>query len=95
MSTLLRAVSSPSVDDVVSPAVQDRTFLCDHLDTSSETSLQTAYPVLESEESLVVDCRATLTPAQMVERKLHALLRGSGLPVSQLQMANCVRSRNC
>jgi hypothetical protein len=32
-------------------------------------------------EELVLDARAALTPAQMVERKLIALLKGDALPV--------------
>ena len=38
-----------------------------------------------SEEALVTDARAGLTPAQMVERKLVSLLHSAPLPVSQLQ----------
>jgi hypothetical protein len=38
-----------------------------------------------AEEALVSDARAGLTPAQMVERKLVALLRSTPLPVSRLQ----------
>jgi hypothetical protein len=33
-------------------------------------------------ESLVLDARASLTPAQMVDRKLSALLRSATLPIS-------------
>jgi hypothetical protein len=40
-----------------------------------------------TEESLVNDSRAGVTPAQMVERKLIGLLRGKALPVSQLLTA--------
>jgi hypothetical protein len=40
-----------------------------------------------TEESLVRDDRAGLTPAQQVERKLVSLLRSTPLPVSQLQSA--------
>jgi len=36
------------------------------------------------EESLVADARAGLTPAQMVERKLVALLKSNPLPVSHM-----------
>jgi len=36
------------------------------------------------EEDLVTDVRASLTPAQMVERKLVALLKSNPLPVSHL-----------
>lgn len=44
-----------------------------------------------TEEVLVADPRAGLTPSQMVERKLIGLLRGTALPVSQL--ANDARRR--
>jgi hypothetical protein len=50
-------------------------------------------PVPATEETLVVDARATLGPAQMVERKLLALLRDKVLPVSHLRMRNMVRRR--
>lgn len=49
-------------------------------------------PVPSSEESLVNDARADLTPAQMVERKLVRLLQGAPLPVSRLQMSTPRRS---
>lgn len=39
----------------------------------------------KSEEVLVPDARAQLTPAQMVERKLVSTLRRCPLMVSQLQ----------
>jgi hypothetical protein len=38
-----------------------------------------------TEESLVNDDRAGLTPAQLVERKLVSLLRSTPVPVSRLQ----------
>jgi hypothetical protein len=38
-----------------------------------------------SEEALVKDARAGLTPAQMVERRLVTLLQHTPLPVSRLQ----------
>ena len=37
-----------------------------------------------TEEALVADPRAALTPAQMVERKLDSLLNSQPLPVSHL-----------
>jgi hypothetical protein len=40
----------------------------------------------DADESLVADPRASLTPSQMVERKLLTLLDGRALPVSQVQM---------
>jgi hypothetical protein len=42
-------------------------------------------PAATSEEVLVRDARAGLTPAQMVERKLASLLQGVPLPVSPRQ----------
>lgn len=40
-----------------------------------------------AEEALVVDARAGLTPAEVVERKLATLLKGRPLPVSHLLSA--------
>ena len=45
------------------------------------------------EESMVVDDRSHLSPAQMVENKLITRLRESSLPVSHLQMRGLVRNR--
>ncbi len=45
------------------------------------------------EESMVVDDRSHLTPAQMVESKLIMRLKESSLPVSHLQMRGLVRNR--
>src|SRR4051794_26454006 len=45
------------------------------------------------EESLVVDDRCDLSPAQMVETKLTRVLGGSTLPVSHLQMRGILRKR--
>jgi len=45
------------------------------------------------EESMVIDDRAGLSPAQMVESKLMSRLRESSLPVSHLQMRGLVRAR--
>jgi hypothetical protein len=47
-----------------------------------------------AEESLVVDSRAVLTPAQMVEQKLVSLLRGKGLLASHIQMAGLLKNRD-
>jgi hypothetical protein len=38
-----------------------------------------------SDEALVSDARAGLTPSQMVERKLMSLLNSTPLPMSRLQ----------
>jgi len=42
---------------------------------------------VSSDESLVTDPRAGLTPAEMVERKLVSLLPHAPLPVSRLQQS--------
>jgi hypothetical protein len=42
-------------------------------------------PLAVPQETLVNDARAGLTPSQMVERKLVALLRSTLLPASHLQ----------
>ena len=45
------------------------------------------------EEVLIVDDRAALRPAQVVESKLTRLLQESSLPVSHLQMRGLLRTR--
>jgi hypothetical protein len=44
-------------------------------------------PAALTDEALVADARAGLTPAQMVERKLASLLKSQPLPVSHLMTA--------
>jgi hypothetical protein len=55
--------------------------------------LPARFAVSLPEESMVVDDRSHLTPAQMVENKLINRLRESSLPVSHLQMRGLVRNR--
>ncbi len=45
------------------------------------------------EESMVVDDRCELRPAQLVETKLTRVLGGSTLPVSHLQMRGMLKQR--
>jgi hypothetical protein len=45
------------------------------------------------EEALIVDERAELRPAQVVESKLTRMLKDASLPVSHLQMRGLLRSR--
>jgi hypothetical protein len=61
----------------------------------SRGRLETPSPngVADPEESVVVDERNELTPAQAVENKLMALLKEAALPVSHLQMRGLLRSR--
>jgi hypothetical protein len=55
--------------------------------------LASRFAVSQPEESLVVDDRSNLTPAQMVESKLISRLKDSSLPVSHLQMRGLVKAR--
>jgi hypothetical protein len=50
-------------------------------------------PSLHAEETLVVDDRAHLRPAQIVENKLTKLLQEATVPVSHLQMRGLVKAR--
>ena len=62
----------------------------DRQGTAANLSTDRADPVpaaAAGQEALVSDARAGLTPAQMVERKLFALLRSTPLPASRLQSA--------
>jgi hypothetical protein len=45
------------------------------------------------EEALVIDDRAHLRPAQVVESKLTRLLQEASVPVSHLQMRGLLRAR--
>jgi hypothetical protein len=54
-----------------------------------EGSLRSVHAAAEvAEESLVTDCRASVRPAQAVERKLMRLLEGKAMSVSQLRTAS-------
>lgn len=50
-------------------------------------------PFSGHEEVLVVDDRAALRPAQVVEIKLTRLLQEASMPVSHLQMRGLLRAR--
>jgi hypothetical protein len=54
---------------------------------------QESMPLAGHEEDLVVDDRAALRPAQIVESKLSRLLQEASLPVSHLQMRSLLRAR--
>lgn len=45
------------------------------------------------DEALIIDERAHLRPAQVVESKLTRMLKDASLPVSHLQMRGLLRSR--
>ncbi len=54
----------------------------------SEVSVEEVSVEEDVAEALIVDCRARLRPAAMVENKLLALLNGSALPVSHLRLSS-------
>jgi hypothetical protein len=45
------------------------------------------------EESLVVDTRSEVSPAQLVEHKLTRMLRDASIPVSHMQVRSLLRAR--
>lgn len=62
-------------------------------DRDHESRVLTRISAPVPEESLVIDDRSVLSPAQMVENKLVSLLQGATLPVSHLQMRGLLRGR--
>jgi len=76
----------------LSTAVCSRSDLLDVITTASDRREAVRCPQT-SEESLVVDARSALSPAQMVENKLTRILRDASLPVSHLQMRGLLRNR--
>jgi hypothetical protein len=65
--------------------------LYDELFRVPESCSPTADP--ESGESLILDARGDLSPAQMVENKLLFMLRDKAMPVSQMPLPNMLRTR--
>jgi hypothetical protein len=62
-------------------------------DFSHRPTRNTRQIVLVEEESLVIDDRSNLSPAQAVESKLSRVFKEASLPVSHLQMRGLLRSR--
>ena len=98
MSMLLDAMSSARAEDRGNNPVHAEARTPGRLKQSPEIprsspSDQHALD-LDSEETLVVDARADLSPAQMVEQKLLVLLRDKALPVSYLQKVYLPRTRS-
>jgi hypothetical protein len=56
-----------------------------HFETPSAGPDGTPPPAQATEEVMVADDRAGLSPSQMVERKLVSLLKAAPLPLSRLQ----------
>lgn len=50
-------------------------------------------PLATRDEALIVDERAELRPAQVVESKLTRMLENASVPVSHLQMRGILRQR--
>ncbi len=79
------ATSLPSDKTVTSTQVPSQ--------SAANRVLPARFAVSLPEESMVVDDRSHLTPAQVVENKLINRLKESSLPVSHLQMRGLVRNR--
>jgi hypothetical protein len=87
---ILKDVSMNGSVDLVSPVDGSLTNRTKRVhDLLGMEPLTSASP----EESLVIDDRCDLSPAQMVETKLTRVLGGSTLPVSHLQMRGLLRKR--
>jgi hypothetical protein len=85
-------VSTPAADRVRRPNLRRPVF--------SRSDLKADFPISVNEprapvaeESLILDARGELTPAQMVEKKLMSMLRGKGLLASHIQMARLLKGR--
>jgi hypothetical protein len=76
---------------MIAPAV-DRVIVSRNNQPSSRLVTDTLPPT-GYEEVLVVDDRAALRPAQVVESRLSRLLQEASLPVSHLQMRGLLRAR--
>ncbi len=69
------------------------TSLSEPVKTGDRLSLGSFPSSLVVEETLVVDDRQAVRPAQLVENKLSSRLKEASLPVSHLQMRGLLRSR--
>ena len=56
--------------------------------TSRAVPPRTATCVVSSDETLVPDLRAEVTPAQCVERRLASLLKDAAVPASHVRLAS-------
>jgi hypothetical protein len=63
-----------------------------HFETQADGLDGVPSPPPATEEVMVADVRAGLTPAQMVERKLASLLKATPLPMSRLQASSTRRA---
>jgi hypothetical protein len=83
------AFAAPTGSQLISSRAHSALFKSD-LPASSSNG---ADGPLAAEESLILDARSGLSPAQMVEAKLVSLLRAKGSLVSHIQMAGLLKAR--
>ncbi|MGP0062737.1 MAG: hypothetical protein ACLQGP_03925 [Isosphaeraceae bacterium] len=85
------SIHTTSPRPLIAPAV-DRVIVSRNERPGSRLATD-GLPLAGHEEILVVDDRAALRPAQVVESKLTRLLQEASLPVSHLQMRGLLRTR--
>lgn len=83
----LRSGTAP-LDAVLSSAISSATIAA-----VRSHAPRAGFRTLPTDETLVPDRRAEVTPAQFVERRLAVLLKGSAMPVSHIRLASRL-SRN-
>jgi hypothetical protein len=97
MSTLLRALATrPENRRGLEPSDKEAILQPRPKREEGVVNVRTgpAQPAVDPcEESLIVDGRGGLTPAQMVEQKLLNLLKGKALPISHMQVVRSMRGR--
>jgi hypothetical protein len=84
--SLFEAYRTNSAADGPDASVSETRPLCD-----TPVKLTRRPPAFGMDEVLIPDDRASLSPAQLVERKLSLLLRGGTVPVSHLRMNRLCR----
>jgi hypothetical protein len=84
--SLFEAYRTSSAADSLGASVSETRPLCE-----PPVKLTRRPPAVGLDEVLVPDDRASLSPAQFVERKLSLLLRGGTVPVSHLRMNRLCR----
>ncbi len=79
---------APSLSPIASMDGQ-ASLIADRLITVADSLMASAM----ADESLIVDDRSTLRPAQAVENRLSRLLEDAVMPISHLQTRGMLRSR--
>ena len=88
-----KVFDSPLLDNQPAQPMVRRRFAQRNQRIGREQEVAGLPPSLGREEVLVVDDRADLRPAQVVESKLTRLLQEATVPVSQLQMRGLLKAR--